>query len=183
MFVAVERDHCARDRRKLLGQMKPVDGVEEEQRPHPLIEILAALPERLKFGTGVEKFDGAGVGAQRLKRAVTLCRFRRRDGFDEGVGHGGGLFSFEREQFDDPGKNFTTVGSAERQRELRGKQAVFEADVKAAPVQFGGQVTFARREPRQRRTQVHHAPGGDILLEHLHHRRRQHMHEIGRAHV
>ncbi len=47
-------------------------------------------------------------------------------------------------------QDFVAVLAVERQRQLRGEQAVFDADVVAAALKFAGQITFAARRFRQR---------------------------------
>ena len=60
VLVAVEGNQSSRvPMPRFERQMKPVDGVEEEQRPDALVKILAAPAEGFQFGAFGEQFRAA----------------------------------------------------------------------------------------------------------------------------
>ena len=89
------------------------------------------------------------------------------------------VFTGGLRQVDELRQDFVAVLTVERQRQLRGKQAVFDADVVAAALKFAGKIAFASRRFRQRVGKVC-APGtlapAHKLLQDIHHARCQCVH-------
>ena len=67
-------------------QVKAVDGVEEEERPHPLVEVLAAVAEGLEGGRFGEQVRYRRIVRERVERLVANGRVERGDDLDE-AGH------------------------------------------------------------------------------------------------
>ena len=187
VFKALERNHAApRRRRQFVRQMKTVDGVKKKQRADALVKIVAVPAKGVQFGAGGEQLLAGTRRANGVERLVADLRIRRGDDFDERAGHASEMIGFRA--MDDylppcasnstrPARTSVAVRAAQGQRQLRGEQAVFHADVKTAAVQFAGQIALAVRQPGKRLAQA--APcsaGGHLLAEQLHHRRRQHVH-------
>jgi hypothetical protein len=62
--------------------MEPVDGVEEEERPHPLVEVGAPMAEGLECGALREQLCDGGVVADRVDRLDHLvAKHVRQKGF------------------------------------------------------------------------------------------------------
>jgi hypothetical protein len=85
MFVTLERNQRAPPPGPELGlrqsrwKVKPLQGVEEEQRPHPFIEILASPPERLQDIALPQQLSEVSRGASRLQRLVADLGVRACD--------------------------------------------------------------------------------------------------------
>ena len=185
VLVARIRNAAAGRGRHAQGHVEPVDGVEEEERPHALVEVGAAAAEAVELG---------GVGQQIVQRRAA------HEGLERLVAHrgiGGGdhinqrrshkpfpclLFirlRLGREQFDELRQDFLAVLAGHGQGELRREDAVLYADVVACPLNFEGEVFFALGQFGQRpaeREEFARAQCGDLGLEQFHHGGRQHVH-------
>lgn len=64
-----------------------MDGVEEKQRPHPLVEVIAAAPQLVeRFALGQELVEGSRPG-EPVERAIAGRRVGGGDDFGE-LAHG-----------------------------------------------------------------------------------------------
>ena len=83
-----------------------------------------------------------------------------------------------REQFHQAAQHLVAVLAVQRQGQLGREQAVLDADVVAMRLQLAGQVPLAFGELGQGGGQMHAPLAGPrhLLREHLHDRRRQHVH-------
>ena len=153
LLVAVKRNLPAGFQLRARGQMEAMNRVEEKERADPLVEILAAAAE------GVERvaFREQRLEARRRRRASSSERLRggvvgRGDEIEEAERHGALL---RREQFHEAAQHFVAILAGERERELRGEQAVFHAEVVAASVEFAGEVALLRGELREGGAEIH----------------------------
>ena len=76
VFKAGKRDERRRGSCRQAGNMKAMDGVKEEQRPHALVEVVAAAAEaveRLAFGEQLVEREALAQGIERAGRAVRRC--------------------------------------------------------------------------------------------------------------
>lgn len=91
--------------------MKPVNGVQEEQRPDPLIEIIAATTKGIEFGAQRMELRQRSRATNRIERPVANLRIGRGDDLNQRIGHiasfrfesAGRLLATAREQFDEAG--------------------------------------------------------------------------------
>ena len=72
--VAVERDEAPALHAGLAGQVEAVDGVEEEQRPHALVEVVAGAAEGVQLGALGQQLGAAtptrqNASSERLRTA------------------------------------------------------------------------------------------------------------------
>ncbi len=63
-------------------------------------------------------------------------------------------FSLAASSSTSPREHFVAILAGERERELRGEQAVLHAEVVAAPFEFAGEVALLLGEPRERRAKI-----------------------------
>ncbi len=69
--------------RELFRQMKPVDGVEEEEGTDAFVEVVGVAAEGVEFRAFGEKLGGAQIAAVRIERSVALGGFAGGDELGE----------------------------------------------------------------------------------------------------
>ena len=70
-------------RRQPVRQVKPVDRIQEKQRPHAFVQVCALPPKHLKRSRLRQQLLDGQLAADSIGRAVTGVRLRRRDDRDE----------------------------------------------------------------------------------------------------
>ena len=74
---------------QLPRQVKPVDGVEEEQCADALVQVVALPAKRIQRGALGQQGFGGSRTASRVERLIAGYRIRRRDDVRQETGHGG----------------------------------------------------------------------------------------------
>ena len=85
--IAVERNEAPALHAGLAGQVKAVDVVEEKQRPHTLVQVVAGAAESIQLSAFGQQFGERRGTAERVHRAVAHRRIRRGDNGDELSSH------------------------------------------------------------------------------------------------
>ena len=153
---------AAPGRRRARGQVKAVDGVEEEQRADALVEVVARPAEARRARRTRPAVRRADAPRRRRRATGRGPRVRRGDDADElahDVRPAIGPVSRCGQQFDELREHLVAVLPVERQRELRGQQAVLHADVVAAALQFAARGTARAAPARPARPRADAAAG------------------------
>jgi hypothetical protein len=87
-------------------QMKTMDRVEEKERPHSFVKVLAAQAERCEGVAFREQFVKTGGRADFVEGTIPFGIVRRSDEVDETERHGGLL---RRQQFDQAPQHFVPI--------------------------------------------------------------------------
>ena len=145
----------------LAREVEAVDGVEEEQRAHALVEVVAGAAEAVeRVALGQQLFE-RGIAADGIERAVAFVGIAggddRRSGGSSAALLRGRHFA-DGEQFQHLRQHFGAVASVERQRQLRDQQAVARADIVAAVRLFEREVLLVARQFVERGRERWRAP-------------------------
>src|SRR5256885_7165560 len=74
MSVSLERNQPAQFHSSFVGQVKAVNRIQEEKRPHPLIQIAALPPKLLQLRSRRQKLLQGSRPANRIKRLIADAR-------------------------------------------------------------------------------------------------------------
>ena len=158
VLVTSERDEAARVEFGAARQVKPVQGVEEEERPNTFVEIGGVVPEGFEGMALGEQVGEGSLMAEMLEGLVADGGIGAGDDRNEGRGHGAlGWASRLRSQgqeFHQVRENLVAILSLEGEGELGGQEAVTHPDVVSATFEGGGQVAFAADELGQGGTEL-----------------------------
>src|SRR5665213_243887 len=89
MRVALEGDEAAHFDARLQRQMKAVNGIEEEQRAHALIQIFTAITERFQVLAFRKQLLQRSFTTEGIERLIAHGGVRRGDDLAEVLGHTG----------------------------------------------------------------------------------------------
>src|SRR5438094_8501257 len=81
-----DRDEPAMVHARLVGEIEPVDRVEEKLRAHPRVQVIARPPEFVERGARVEEGSRAGRTAEAIERSIPDFRILGPDDADQ-LGH------------------------------------------------------------------------------------------------
>ena len=130
-----------------------MDGVQEKQGPHALVEVVAAMAEGFQTVAFGQQFRQRGGLAKGIQRTVAHRRIVGCDNANQLSGHAYPLAVAQfplRQQFQQQRQHLLPVDAVQRQGDLRGQQAIFDAHIVAPRMLLRPQIFFTFRQFRQR---------------------------------
>ena len=82
MFVPSKRNQPARCNSRFQRNVEPMNRIEKEQRPHPLVKIVIAPPKRIQLGALLEQLFRRHGRATRIQGLVACSWIGGRDDAD-----------------------------------------------------------------------------------------------------
>ena len=150
-----------------------MDGVEEEQRAHAFVQVVAGAAEAVqRLALGEQRLERQ-VAADGVQRAVALLAARRDHGDEQAhwrVPPAAGAQFAVGEEFENLGEHLRAILPVEGEGQLGDQQTVGRAEIVAAALVFEREVLLVPRQVGERG-----GKRGRAFLKKLHHRGGQHV--------